>query len=292
VINDVASMLRRLLGDDVMLELELAPEPLHVHGDRSMIDQILMNLAVNARDAMPQGGTVSVTTSIADGGGDEARRACITVRDTGTGIAPDVLPHIFEPFFTTKDVGRGTGLGLATALSIAEQHLGSIEVDSEVGRGATFRTFLPAGTPPLQPSPKDGDSAVARGDETILVVEDEPHVRRAVRFLLEQQGYRVVEADNGPAALRAWDAATGEIHLLLTDLMMPGGIDGRELAKRLESLRPSLRVIIATGDGSDLLEQDLGENRLLLHKPIDATVLLRAVRECLDGNAPIVAELG
>jgi len=159
---------------------------MHVHADRSMIDQILMNLAVNARDAMPQGGTVTVTTSIAECGRDGARRACIAVEDTGTGIAPDVLPHIFEPFFTTKDVGRGSGLGLATALSIAEQHQGSIEVQSEVGRGATFRTFLPTGTP---------------------------------------------------------------------DESLPNG------------------------------------SSLLLHKPVDATVLLRAVRECLDANSPTAAEL-
>jgi PAS domain S-box-containing protein len=291
VISDVASMLRRLLGDDVMLEVNLAREPLHVHADRSMVDQILMNLAVNARDAMPQGGTVTVTTSLVDRGQGQGPLACVTVKDTGAGIPPDVMPHIFEPFFTTKDIGRGTGLGLATALSIAEQHQGFIEVDSEVGQGATFHTFLPSGTPPAETSTKGVDLAASRGHETILVVEDEPAVRRAVRLLLEQQGYRVVEADNGPEALRVWDA-TENISLLFTDLMMPGGIDGHELAQRLERRNPSLKVIIATGNGSDQHERDLGKKRLLLNKPVDATVLLRAVRECLDGTAPVAAELG
>ena len=276
-IVDVVRLLRRVIGESVSLHLELASGVLAASADPSMLDQVLINLAVNARDAMPDGGALTIETSLRPHNG--RRHICISVRDTGTGITADALPRIFEPFYTTKDAGRGTGLGLATVHGIVEQHGGSIEVISERGRGTTFDVFLPA----LENTDVD-DSAppppmLVTGHETILVVEDDTPVRTALRALLEASGYRVVEAERGIAALASWDELAGKIDLVLTDLVMPGGMSGGELADRLMARRADVPIIFVTGYSPDVSRCDKHE---LLNKPIDPEHLLRTVRATLD----------
>jgi two-component system, cell cycle sensor histidine kinase and response regulator CckA len=277
---ELANMLRRVLGEDIALQLALGARGLHLYVDPGMLDQVLLNLAVNARDAMPRGGTLAIATARTDAAARPGAFGCITVRDTGVGIARDVLPRIFEPFFTTKEAGHGTGLGLATAFGIVEQHGGWIEVESEPNHGTTFRTYLPVhtiqGLDEQTPLPT-GRRAGRR--DTVLVVEDNEHVRRAVCAVLDDAGYRVVDADRGTAALSAWHREGGAIDLVLTDLVMPGGMDGVELAARLEELRPGVKVVFATGNSRDLA---VGPNQRLLRKPLSAERLLDAVRACLE----------
>jgi PAS domain S-box-containing protein len=291
-VANLGKMLERILGEDVRLELRLAPDAGSVHADPGMIDQVLMNLAVNARDAMPRGGTLTIETASetldagnqrARGDGGPASYVRITVRDVGCGIAPDVLPRIFEPFFTTKRAGHGTGLGLATVFGIVEQHSGWTEVESELGQGTTFRVFLPHATEArrgLEATP----AGVRTGGETILLVEDDAIVRSSVSKILAHFGYTVLEANTGAEAIRRWEEARGQIDLVLTDLVMPGGMDGRELAGRLVAERPSLRVIYASGYSADFAGRDLplGDNERFVAKPVTAERLLRTVRACLE----------
>jgi PAS domain S-box-containing protein len=286
-IVELARMLRRIVREDIALQLDLGPHA-WVHADAGLIEQVLVNLAVNARDAMPRGGTLAIATARVehDGAGGRAPGAYvrIIVRDTGGGIAPDVLPHIFEPFFTTKPAGVGTGLGLATAFGIVEQHGGWIEVDSAPSRGAAFAIFLPAAGSGAVDADDVRPLAPATGTETILVVEDDSSLRRLVRQLFEREGYRVVEAAYAGAALAAWDRAGGEVDLVLTDLVMPGQQDGWELVAELEARRPGLRVVIATGYHRDLAERELAAHHTVLHKPVTAERLLEAVRTSLDAR--------
>jgi PAS domain S-box-containing protein len=299
IVGGLARILRRTLGADVELELDLDGRLPTVEADPGMIEQVLMNLSVNARDAMPRGGRLTIKSSrsvldqlVADGN-PEARPglfACLIVRDTGTGIPPDILDHIFEPFSTTKEVGRGTGLGLATVHGIVQQHRGWIEVDSQVGSGTEFRIFLPATQAPrTQENPEgagEGDSGSGRnaGSETILVVEDEPAVGRLVRTALRRHGYRVILAANGVEALEVWREAGEEVDLLLTDMVMPEGIGGRELAGRLRAQRPTLKVLFTSGYSPDMLGTDRGAEEPLpfLQKPYQVATLLKAVRTRLD----------
>ncbi|MGE3544562.1 MAG: PAS domain-containing protein, partial [Kofleriaceae bacterium] len=278
-VADLARMLHRVLNEDISLQLQLGAGGLHVHVDRGMLDQIMINLALNARDAMPNGGSLTIATSSTTRAARPGLHACILVRDTGTGISPDLLPRIFEPFFTTKGPGHGTGLGLAMVFAIMEQHGGWIEVDSEPGKGTMFRAYLPAAEDPNATATERISSPGLRGSETILVVEDDEHVRRVVSDLLEQHGYRVVQADCGAAALEVWQRENGQIDLLYTDLVMPGGMNGCQLATELESRKPDLRVVVATGHRRDVT---LREHHRLLHKPVTADELLDAVRAALD----------
>jgi CheY-like chemotaxis protein len=250
-----------------------------------------MNLAVNARDAMPRGGTLAIETAIVslddghprlrDGMRDYAR---ISVRDTGCGIPPDVLPRIFEPFFTTKEPGRGTGLGLATVFGVVEQHSGWTDVESEVGRGTTFHVFLPSHASDRRHrlAPTRTDSRAR--SETILLVEDDAIVRASVRAILAHYGYSVVEATTGPEALERWDEVEGKVDLVLTDLVMPGGMDGRELAAQLVARRPGLCVVYASGYSRDLAGRDLPlrQNERFVPKPVTADRLLETLRTCLE----------
>ena len=231
-ISQVLALIRRVIGEHVNVTLQLAAEPLWVDADAGMIDQVVMNLCVNARDAMPAGGTLKLETSRVDLGPElplsaapgarPGRFACLRVSDTGCGMPPDVLRHLFEPFFTTKEVGKGTGLGLATVHGIVHQHQGWIEVDSEVGRGTSFRVLLPlaadvAAGPPANPVP-----AIPGGHETVLLVEDEPAVRLATSTMLRRLGYLVVEAGSGPEALGVWHGLAASPDILVTDMVMPG----------------------------------------------------------------------
>lgn len=287
-------MLERILGEDVRLELNLHPAPLFVHADAGMLDQVLMNLAVNARDAMPNGGRLRIETAEQVIEAEQARRhpeaspgrqVRISVSDTGGGIPPEILPHIFEPFFTTKAPGKGTGLGLATVFGIVQQHRGWLEVESQPGQGTTFHIFLPAneaGT--AAPDPEPTRARPIGGSETILLVEDDQAVRQVTQMLLVQHGYRVLEAADGVEALRLWREQEGRIDLLITDLVMPEGLGGRELAAQLRAQRPGLKVIFTSGYSAELAgrELTLGPGQAFLPKPCPPQQLLATVRTCLD----------
>jgi len=295
-IGDLARMLQRMITEAVELRLDLHPAPLHISADPSMFDQIVMNLAINARDAMPRGGRLSVRTRPRVlRAGDPAVQPDlppgayveIMLADTGTGIPAEVLPHIFEPFFTTKAAGKGTGLGLATVFGVVKQHHGAIRLNTEVGHGTVFEILLPAiVVAPVAPA-KGLPPESAGGCESILVVEDEPSVRLVTRAILERYGYTVLEAADGVQALVAWQQARDRITLLVTDLVMPGGLSGQDLARRLRLERPQLQVVYTSGYNDDVagrpLELHRGEK--FLQKPFPPDQLLNAVRELLDRAA-------
>ena len=295
IVISLAKMLQRILGKDVRLQLNLHPSVLPTRADPGMLDQVLLNLVINARDAMPDGGLLTIETGEKTFTEEEARAVpettpgrCVFLRvtDTGSGIAPENLSHIFEPFFTTKEPGKGTGLGLATVFGIIKQHGGSIVVESEPGRGATFQIFLPATEEVMEPA----DEVLAKpkprgGTETILLVDDEQDVRMLMRIVLEKNGYHVLEAAHGVEALRIWEQHSGPIHLLLTDIVMPEGIGGRELAARLLQRNPRLRVIFISGYSADIAGRELvlQEGQNFLQKPCPSDHILETVRKSLDG---------
>jgi signal transduction histidine kinase/ActR/RegA family two-component response regulator len=296
VVTATANMLRRVLLESIQMELKLATQPLSIHADVGMIDQVLMNLTVNARDAMPDGGHLIIETFAVELNGSNLPQsphaksgsfACLKVTDTGSGIPPEVLPKIFEPFFTTKDVGKGTGLGLATIFGIAQQHEGWIDVYSEVGHGTTFQIYLPrlqgkAAEKAAQPAQKD----MRGGHETILLVEDDPSLRKSVRMALAQAGYRILEAPTGVKALEVWRLNRDEIKLILTDLVMPDGMNGKDLARTLLKENPNLKVIFMSGYSTEVAGQDLvlQEGINFLAKPFQAAMLAQTVRNNLDRN--------
>ncbi len=298
VIESVASLLRRLLRVDLTLSVHYAPNLPPIQADSGMIEQILMNLVVNARDAMPRGGKISVGTSevvINEAqvhANPEARVGnfvCLRVSDNGAGIPPQLLARIFEPFFTTKDVGKGTGLGLATVYGIVKQHQGWIEVLSQANMGTTFRIFLPSlDRAPIVETPTPKTEDVSGGSEKILIVEDEPDLRTLVREILLHYGYEVLEAGSGPEALPIWQKHSADIDLLLTDLVMPGNMTGRELAEKLRSQRPDLKVIYTSGYSVETLGKDFAIKRGVnfLPKPYQPMTLVKMVRECLDAKKP------
>jgi PAS domain S-box-containing protein len=296
VTTGMIALFGRLLGEDIALETHLAPHLPLMMGDPGLIEQLIMNLAVNARDAMPDGGRLLIRLdSVAIDEADEAahpqgppgRYLRLAVSDTGCGIAPEHLSRIFEPFFTTKEVGRGTGLGLATVFGIVQQHKGWIEVTSEVNIGTEFRVYMPAldGSAVRAPAEVRAARPVSLvGSETILLVEDDSAVRRLARTVLGRHGYRVLEADSGDSALRLWSARTAPVDLLLTDLVMPGGMSGHELAQEMLSQQPGLKVIYTSGYSNDLVNQrlHLEPGRNFLPKPYPAEELAATVRRCLD----------
>jgi CheY-like chemotaxis protein len=259
-----------------------------------MIEQVLLNLAVNTRDAMPRGGQLVISTALRTLDETQAERnpearagqfIRLSASDTGSGIAPEVLPRIFEPFFTTKEVGKGTGLGLATVYGIVKQHQGWIEVESEVGRGTTFNVFLPAifraAASPVEPV----STVAARGHgETILIAEDEPALRRLAARILRNLGYEVLEAGSGVEAIQVWEQQGKKVDLLLTDLVMPDGMTGRELARSLETRESALKVIYTSGYAPEMRETAFvfREGTNFLQKPYQAQTLAKAIRDSLD----------
>jgi len=296
ILTAMTRMLQRLIGEHIQLESEVSPMGSPVRADAGMMEQIVLNLVVNARDAMPSGGRLRIATQCLKLSEAEvskrqpAARAgefvCLEVSDTGSGISAHDLPRIFEPFFTTKEVGRGTGLGLSTVRGIVDQHHGWIEVESEVNRGTTFRVILPRLELTVVRPPKPSALHKAKGgSETLLVVEDEAPLRLLLRTVLERQGYRVIEAENGRQALDIWEREQGRVQLLLTDMVMPEGISGAELADRLQEAKPSLRVVFTTGYSDQLFDTNFRKkgNRFL-PKPYDPDRLVRTLRECLDGH--------
>ncbi len=297
-ISSMFKMLQRIVGENITLESRFAPDLPFVHADPGMMQQVLLNLAINSRDAMPDGGRLTISTAPVAIDESYVQRVpeasagefvCLTIEDTGSGISPPDLAHLFEPFFTTKDVGRGTGLGLATVYGIVRQHNGWIEVASTVGQGTVFRVYLPGIARPtatVAPSATD-DSPICGGNETILVVEDEMSVSALVRIYLQRLGYTVLEADSGPAAYEIWQRQQASINLLLTDIMLPGGMTGLEVADKLRAENPKLRVIYTSGYSQAFAGQNFSteEGRNFLRKPFDPRKLARMVRQCLDNDA-------
>jgi PAS domain S-box-containing protein len=295
LVANLANMLRRLLGEDVQLELRLNPSPLWTRADPALLDQVVINMTINARDAMPTGGQLLLETwsrtvdeAFARARPDAAPGAYVGLRvaDTGCGIPPEHLPRIFEPFFTTKEPGKGTGLGLSTAFGIVKQHGGWIEVQSQVGRGTTFEVWLPsAGGSGAGTSPSFQDPRPARGSETILLVEDDEAVRLLARAVLERRGYRVIDVPDGRTALETWERVRGEVDLLITDMVMPGGIGGVELARRLTADRPGVKVLFLTGYSAELTgpQAPLDPGKNVLEKPFRTDAFLDMVRRCLSG---------
>jgi PAS domain S-box-containing protein len=291
-VTELSVILRRLISKEIALSVEVAREALHVQADASLVDQALLNLALNARDAMPSGGRLAIVTSGVEFDAAAAatrpdRRAgafvCLRVADTGTGITPEDLPRIFEPFFTTKDVGKGTGLGLATTFGVVQQHGGWIEVHSTVGTGTTFSVFLPrVASPAATALASPAALPAAAGHETILLAEDEEAIRVPMAEALSSQGYVVIEAPDGPGALeRAAEHGPG-IDLLLTDLAMPGGMTGFDLASALRRSYPALRVVFISGHHQQSIWS--GEGDVYLAKPVGLQEMSQAVRRCLDAR--------
>jgi len=292
-VEGVSSMLIRLLPESVTVRLALArPLPL-IRADRGQVEQIIVNLAVNARDAMPDGGTLTIETAAVDIDGElrarhpEARlgpHVVISVGDTGSGIAPDIADRIFEPFFTTKPVGSGTGLGLATCYAIATQYDGFIAVHTEVGHGTVVEAYIPEHPRSAEIRPSiPSESEPLGGGETILLCEDDPSVRAVTRRVLDAAGYKVLAAENGRAARVIAQNHPGPIHLLVTDVVMPG-VSGQQLAESLAQTRPETRVLYVSGYTADMLAQQRGDDDriALLAKPYNRSSLLSAVRESLE----------
>ena len=283
-------MMLRALGEQVVVQTVAAPEPLLVKADSSRIEQVLMNLLVNARDAMPRGGTITVESSLVELDAHAAEGfalpagpyGVVSVRDTGTGMTPEVMAHVFEPFFTTKERGKGTGLGLATAYGIVKQVGGHISVESTPGVGTTFRIMLPVTDERLASEAASTSHLAATERQTVLLVEDETGVRDVTRRILGQAGYQVVEACDGETALAVLAKHPGRIHLLLTDLVMPG-MSGKELAERVTRERRDTPVLFMSGyiDRDVAGEGLFADGRTLLTKPFSREELLRRVRASL-----------
>ncbi len=296
VVGNMTKMLQRILGEDITLRAEFAPVIPAIHADTGMIEQVILNLAVNSRDAMPGGGRLVITTSETTLAAEDIRNNSeaqpgpmvhLSVTDTGCGIAPETLPRIFEPFFTTKAVGKGTGLGLATVFGIIQQHRGDISVTSELGVGTTFHIYLPA-VPRLaaEPAVRPRTKMLPRGSETILIVEDEAAVRLLVTNLLQRCGYKVFVAPTAVQALEVWKEHGAKVDLLLTDMVMPDGMSGRQLSDQLRAGRPELKVIYTSGYSPEAVGQgrELPPNTRFLQKPFDPFRLSETLRSLLDNT--------
>jgi PAS domain S-box-containing protein len=297
VLHNLEYMLPRLLGEHITLEILYGSDLPRIAADVAMIEQIVMNLAVNARDAMTKGGKLLIETSAVEI--NEAhvqlhpeahvgRLVCLTVTDNGCGMENSVLQRIFEPFFTTKEMGKGTGLGLATVYGIVKQHRGWIEVQSKVGAGTFFKVFLPIAseTGQLSAASPSESEAVRGGRETILIVEDENDLLVLTQEVLQQYQYRVLTASSGVEALQVWDEHNGQIDLLLTDIIMPGGITGDELAAELKRRKPGLKTIYASGYTSAFVGRNFGQNEItFLAKPYQPHQVAQLIRDTLDTPA-------
>ena len=293
-VADVQKMLSRVIGEDIELIARLHPSLIMVKADPSQLEQVLINLAVNARDAMPHGGKLAMETSNVELA-EEATRdvdlapgryVMLKVTDTGNGMDGATLSHVFEPFFTTKPVGKGTGLGLSTVYGIVKQSGGSIQAESEPGRGTSFRIYLPAtGDESHKQAERAAHARVAGGAETILVAEDEPDLRELTRIFLESYGYKVLEAGSAEQAIRTTEEFSEPIHLLLTDVIMPG-MSGRQLAEKIVCKSPNTKIIYMTGYTDDMIVQHkvLEPGVQLLQKPFTKAELALKVRSTLDGQ--------
>jgi CheY-like chemotaxis protein len=288
IVAEMLRILTRVLGERIEIACDTASEPIAFEGDAGMIEQVVVNLCVNARDAMPSGGRLAIsTTKVVHDRSDEhpGAWACLTVRDTGTGMSPDVQARMFEPFFTTKEVGQGTGLGLATTHGIVTQHGGWIAVDSVLGEGTTIRVYLPALAGAMPEPASSSAPDVVRGNAAVLVVEDEPLVRETVSSSLRRLGHQVVEASNGHEALRIWGERGDAIDLVITDMVMPGGISGTQLVERMRATRPSLSAIVMSGYSLQLSSDALPAGIAFLSKPFTLAALSGAIDEAQRRDA-------
>ncbi len=295
LIKNFYSLLTHIVGGKVSLKLNLGSELPPLRGDTGMLEQILMNLAMNARDAMPSGGQFAIATTTVEMEREyvrmhfEARPGtfiCLSVSDTGCGITPESHRHLFEPFFTTKDVGKGTGLGLAAVYGIVKQHKGWIEVGSEPGAGTTFRIFFPA-EPKVIPTLAHRPLGARQGHETVLLVEDEEELLQMVSEVLHSHGYQVLAASSGKKALEVWRHSRQHIDVLVTDMKMPDGVGGLELAERLMADNPHLKVLYTSGFNPELMEPriHLREGLNFVQKPYMPDRLLTAIRNCLQPSS-------
>ena len=296
VVDNMTKMLRRLIGEHISLEARYAPGGAYVHADAGMLEQVLVNLAVNSRDAMPRGGRLIIQTATMILGEDQIRSQPnaspgkyihLSVGDNGCGIPAENMPHLFEPFYTTKEVGKGTGLGLATVFGIVEQHQGWIKAESQVGVGTTFHVYFP-GAERLEDYKASSPLAmpVRGGAETILLVEDDEQVRNMMRLVLKRQGYQIHLAESGVDSLKVWREHLDSINLLITDVIMPGGISGRELGKRLLAEKPDLKIIYCSGYTDEVLgsKSPLRNDDNFIEKPFEMGAFLDKIRNCLDSK--------
>jgi CheY-like chemotaxis protein len=292
-LKDVIKLLRPLMGDDVQIIVRQAEDTAVVEADPSQLDQIVLNIAVNARDAMPRGGKLVVETSVQEFDADLALRhpplkpgryVLLAISDNGTGMDPVTVTKIFDPFFTTKEVGKGTGLGLATVYGIVKQSGGHIWVYSEPNRGSTFKTYLPAADHKLGLAPKATvETQVPRGEgKTVLVVEDDPLMLTLTRRMLEDHGYRVIEAEDGKTALAQLQSHLMSIDLALTDVVMRG-MSGPDFARELKILHPHVKVVYMSGYTGELIAQadELNQGITLLDKPFTKAALLKTIHAAL-----------
>ncbi|MDR3458749.1 MAG: response regulator [Verrucomicrobiae bacterium] len=299
VVRNLFKMLRRLLGEHIAIRFDEDKTLPSVEGDTGMLEQVLLNLAVNARDAMPKGGNLVIATCLqeidAEGAKHNSDRRVgsfvrLTVADNGVGMDDAIIKRIFEPFFTTKEIGKGTGLGLPTAYGIIKQHSGWVEVESRPGEGSTFHVFLPAKL--------DGRRAdelhttplpLLRGHGTLLLVEDEDIVRRPIGIYLRKLGYHVLEAANGNQALALWQQHRDQIDLLYTDMVMPEGVTGLELAEKLRAEKSSLQIIISSGYSTEFSAHGVTTDAgfIYLPKPSSSNVIASTVRTCMEQKNPV-----
>ena len=295
IIASLSSLLARTLGEDISYDYQYGANLPPISADRGMIEQVILNIAVNARDAMPRGGQIVITTGVTEvepayveRHATEARPGrfvTLSITDSGLGMDHVTLGRLFEPFFTTKEFGKGTGLGLSTVYGIVKQHQGWIEVQSQLGQGSTFKIYLPPTSDPVTAGDaRSIEGAVPRGTETVLLVEDEPAVRAIIKGSLEKYGYEVLEAGNGLEALAVWHPHHERVALLLTDMVMPVGISGQELAEKLTAQKPALKVIYISGYSLQVAGRGFAvmEGVNFLQKPFDGARLAFAVRHCLD----------
>lgn len=294
-LNDLVKIIRdflgNLLGENLKMEISFSPEPLMLCADRGQIEQVLMNLVVNARDAMPEGGVIHIATSAIEHniefepfeGCHSGKYALISIIDTGCGINEKIRSRVFEPFFTTKDVGQGTGLGLSVAYGIVRQHEGNIMVESEVGKGSTFKVYLPIVNNTCSPFESDAQNKLIGGTETILLVEDDDDVRFVNSIILKNVGYNVIEAINAEEALQILHHQMEKVSLAVMDIMMPR-MNGKELADLCQSFLPNLPVLFVTGYGTEALgiKGIVTEHINLIKKPLNLPVFLSKVRELID----------
>jgi nitrogen-specific signal transduction histidine kinase len=293
VIADMEKMLKRIIGEDVSLGTRLNPALGVCRADRGQFEQVILNLVVNARDAMPKGGSILLSTDNAVLEASEAKGlgaapgafVRVEVADTGEGMSEETLRRIFEPFFTTKPVGKGTGLGLATVHGIVKQSGGLLKVRSKLGKGTTFEVLLPAIPRPQEDAPEQAKAAARAGHETVLVVDDDATIRQVARRLLTSAGYRVLEAEGGAEGLALLDREEGPIELLITDVVL-SGMTGFDFAAQARRRRPRLRALIMSGYLDREPPQGAAEVEFFLQKPFAAEAFTAKVREVLDASAP------